>query len=42
MRHGIWVFHPWRCGIEVLEVHGGKPAITLEENTVDEQYDKFN
>ncbi len=28
--------------IEVLEVHGGKPGITLEENTVDEQFDKFN
>ncbi len=28
--------------IEVLEVHGGKPSITLGENTVDEQFDKFN
>jgi hypothetical protein len=28
--------------IEVLEVHGGKPGITLEENTVDEQFDEFN
>ncbi len=28
--------------IEVLEVHGGKPGITLGENTVDEQFDKFN
>jgi hypothetical protein len=28
--------------IEVLEVRGGKPSITLGENTVDEQFDKFN
>ncbi len=28
--------------IEVLEVHGGKPGITLGENTVDMQFDKFN
>ncbi len=28
--------------IEVLEVHGGKPGITLGENTVDKQFDKFN
>ncbi len=28
--------------IEVLEVHGGKPSITLGKNTVDEQFDKFN
>jgi hypothetical protein len=28
--------------IEVLEVHGGKPSITLGENTVDEQFNKFN
>ncbi len=28
--------------IEVLEVHGCKPGITLGENTVDEQFDKFN
>jgi hypothetical protein len=28
--------------IEVLEVHGGEPSITLGENTVDEQVDKFN
>ncbi len=28
--------------IEVLEVHGGKPGITLGENTVEEQLDKFN
>ncbi len=27
--------------IEVLEVHGGKPCITLGENTVDKQFDKF-
>jgi hypothetical protein len=26
--------------IEVLEVHGGKPSITLEENTVDEKFDE--
>ncbi len=28
--------------IEVLEVHGGEPSITLGENTVDEQFDEFN
>ncbi len=28
--------------IEVLEVNGGKPGIMLGENTVDEQFDKFN
>ncbi len=28
--------------IEVFEVHGGKPGITLGENTVDKQFDKFN
>jgi hypothetical protein len=28
--------------LEVLEVHGGKPSITLGENTVDKQFDKFN
>ncbi len=28
--------------IEVLEVHGGKPGITLGENTVDEQFDEFD
>ncbi len=28
--------------IEVLEVHGGKPGVTLGENTVDEHFDKFN
>ncbi len=28
--------------IEVLEGNGGKPGITLGENTVDEQFDKFN
>ncbi len=28
--------------IEALEVHGDKPGITLEENTVDEQFDKFD
>jgi hypothetical protein len=28
--------------IEVLEVHGGKLSVTLGENTVDEQFDKFN
>jgi hypothetical protein len=27
--------------IEVLEVHGGKPSVTLGENNVDEQFDKF-
>ncbi len=28
--------------IEVLEVHGGKPGVSLGENTVDKQFDKFN
>ncbi len=28
--------------IEILEVHGGKPGITLGENTADEHFDKFN
>ncbi len=28
--------------IEVLEVHGDKPGITLGENTIDKQFDKFN
>ncbi len=28
--------------IEVLEVHGDKPGITLGENTVNKQFDKFN
>ncbi len=28
--------------IEVLEVHGGKPGITLGENTVDKQFGEFN
>jgi hypothetical protein len=28
--------------IEVIEVHGGKPGITLGENTVDKQFDEFN
>ncbi len=28
--------------IEVLEVHGNKPGITLGENTVDKQFDEFN
>ncbi len=32
----------WGVEVEVLEVHGGKPSITLGENTVDEQFDKFN
>ncbi len=32
----------WGIEIEVLEVHGGKPRVTLGENTVDEQFDKFN
>jgi hypothetical protein len=27
--------------IEVYEVHGGKPGITLGENTVDKQFDEF-
>ncbi len=32
----------WGIEIEVSEVHGGKPSSTLGENTVDEQFDKFN
>ncbi len=28
--------------IEVLKVYGGKPGVTLEENAVDKQFDKFN
>jgi hypothetical protein len=28
--------------IEVFEVHGGKPGIKLQENTVDKQFDEFN
>ncbi len=28
--------------IEVLEVHGGEPSVTLGENTFDEQFDEFN
>ncbi len=28
--------------IEILEVHGGKPGILLGQNTVDEQFYKFN
>ncbi len=32
----------WGVQIEVLEVHGGKPDVTLGENTVDKQFDKFN
>jgi hypothetical protein len=32
----------WPDQIEVLEVHGGKPGITLGENTVDKQFDEFN
>jgi hypothetical protein len=28
--------------IEILKVHGGKPSITLGENTFDEQFYKFN
>jgi hypothetical protein len=38
------VLWPAKRGVEikVLEVHGGKPSITLGENTADEQFDKFN
>jgi hypothetical protein len=38
------VLWPVKRGVEleVLEVHGSKPGITLGENTVDEQFDKFN
>ncbi len=32
----------WGVQIEVLEVHGGKPGITLVENTVGKQFDEFN
>ncbi len=28
--------------IEVLEVHGGKPSVTLGEKTVGEPFDEFN
>ena len=28
--------------IEVLEIHGGRPGITLGENTVDKQFDELN
>jgi hypothetical protein len=28
--------------LEVLEVHGGKPGVTLGENTVDKRFNKFN
>jgi hypothetical protein len=34
VKRGVW--------IEGLEVHGGKPGIMLGENTVDEQFVKFN
>jgi hypothetical protein len=37
----LWPFEQGNK-IEVLEVHGGEPSITLGENTVDEQFDKFN
>ncbi len=38
------VFWPFERGVkvEVLEVHGGKPGVTLGEITVDEQFHKFN
>jgi hypothetical protein len=32
----------WGVQIEVLEVHGDKPGVTLVENTVDKQFDEFN
>ncbi len=28
--------------IEVFQIHGGKPGITLGENTVDKQFEEFN
>ncbi len=28
--------------IEAFEIHGGKPGVTLGENTVDKQFDEFN
>jgi hypothetical protein len=37
----LWLVE-WGVQIEVLEVHGGKPGITLRENTVDKQFDEFN
>jgi hypothetical protein len=39
--HVLW---PVKGGvkIEVIEVHGGKPGITLGENTIDKQFDEFN
>ncbi len=38
------IFWPveWGVEIEVLEVHGGKPSITLGENSDDEQFYKLN
>ncbi len=38
------VLWPVERGVQigVLEVHGGKPGITLGENTVDKQFDDFN
>jgi hypothetical protein len=38
------VLWPVKRGVEmeVLEVHGGKPGIKLGENTVDEQFDRFD
>ncbi len=36
----LWLVE--RVEIEVLQVHGGKPSITLGESTVDEQFDGFN
>jgi hypothetical protein len=32
----------WGVQIEVLEVHGGKPGVTLGVNTVDKQFEEFN
>ncbi len=37
----LWLVE-WGVQIEVLEVHGGKPGITLREITVDERFDEFN
>ncbi len=43
-KHDADVLWPVERGVEIenLEVHGGKPGISLQENTVDEQFYKFN
>ncbi len=37
----LWTVE-WGVQIEVFEIHGGKPGVTLGENTVDKPFDKFN